>query len=230
MSKDKKIRVYVENHGRGKAAILDSRISVNEYPSKNDGKPAIGLNATPAEISESFLDTFEALAAKLYPNQLNVLTEEEFEALKGGDEEEEKEDEDEGQDDDPGDQSEKGDEEPIADDSGKSEVEPTEEKPPVKPDYDALESETGEKQDDAGPSPEEKMENEFFRDAITGDEDQILAYMEHYPEGKYINQVEERSDFLDAKKKGTKKSLREFLKRYPQGQFAKEADSILKAK
>lgn len=81
--KIKKIKVYVENKGRGKATIVDSNISVQDFPAKNsDGKKSVGIYAIEVEMPESNLKAFKGMAEVHYPHQLNVLSETKFKELR----------------------------------------------------------------------------------------------------------------------------------------------------
>lgn len=80
--KIKKIAVYVENMGLGKASIADSFVSVTDFPNKKEGKQAVGVMATKTEMPESHLKAFTGMLEAHYPHQLNILSKEEYEAKK----------------------------------------------------------------------------------------------------------------------------------------------------
>ena len=74
---------------------------------------------------------------------------------------------------------------------------------------------------------DELVEKQLYDAAMVGGDNAIMAYFEAYPEGKYIVDIQERSAFLDAKSKNTKKSFNAYLKEYPQGRYISEVKQSL---
>ena len=186
MSKDKveKITLYVENNGRGKVTIVDSKISIQDFPAfTKEGKKAIGVYATPVDVMENGLKGFVGMVKVRHPHQLNILSAEEYEATRK-----------------------------KALSLAKAKA-----KEPEEPETTIIQD----------PTQDELMEKEFYDAAMTGEGKEIDDYMSAYPEGKYNNDVIERSVFLTAKANNTKKSLNDYLKKYPQGKYVQEVNTLL---
>lgn len=176
--KIEKVTRYVENKGRGKVVIVDSAISVQDFPSKTaEGKQAIGIYATPVEVVKGKLKGFEGMVKARHSHQLNILSVEEYEKKVAELKEAAK--------------------------APPSETEETESPP-------------------SGPT-----EKDIFDAAMSGGDDEIMAYMEAYPEGQYTNDVIERSTFLTAKVNNTKKAFTDYMKKYPQGKYVNEVNQLL---
>ncbi|MCK5611240.1 hypothetical protein KAR91_55735 [Candidatus Pacearchaeota archaeon] len=82
------------------------------------------------------------------------------------------------------------------------------------------------KAQNTGPSAEEQ-EEKLYKAAMSGGDDEILAYLEAYQNGPHAGEVQERVVYLDAKAKNTKKAYSDFLKKYPKGPYSEEIKTIL---
>ena len=79
------------------------------------------------------------------------------------------------------------------------------------------------------PNLDDEKEKLVYESAMSGGDEEILLYMNDYPEGQYFAEVEEWGDFLDAKETNDEKTYTAFLEKYPEGKYSADVKTLLGA-